>query len=235
MTKIAVCGDWHANLGFANQVLDHLAEKKVDTIFHVGDFGFLYHPNFVDNLTNKLESYGMHLYFCRGNHDDPLAYGYYDVHGFVRTSPINMTDRIIYMPDYSIYSLRDTEIMFLGGGFSIDKDYRIPGRDWWPEEVTTDPKMRVSIPNADIVISHDAPLSLDIPLRKIPEHLEKESNENRERVERAVERSGARYVACGHYHTRHRGQATSIGATVDVLGHDGLSVRENYIIIQLPE
>lgn len=227
MTSIAICGDWHANLGFAKQVVEKLAKEDVHTIFHVGDFGFLFEPYFVDNLNDYLEEHDMVLRFCRGNHDDPHGYGFYD-NGIIRIEPHHIASRIIYMPDYSTLELEGTTFMFVGGAFSIDRAYRLTNVDWWREELTT----IQSVPKADIIISHDAPLNFDMPLGKIPMHLELEANENRKLLQGAVRLSGADSVFCGHYHIRYMGYTTDGKTLVAVMGHDGMRVQDNYVILK---
>ena len=55
-------------------------------------------------------------------------------------------------------------VFTMGGGYSIDVAYRIPGRSWWPEEMPSDEEYAEAWENlkkhgnkVDVIISHAAP------------------------------------------------------------------------------
>jgi hypothetical protein len=82
-----------------------------DTTIQVGDMGI----GFNGVTKHPLPSLGRHWYI-RGNHDNPTL----------------CEQDILCIPDGS-YS-HAIKTMFIGGAESIDKDYRIPGLSWWPDE-----------------------------------------------------------------------------------------------------
>jgi len=88
------------------------------------------------------------ILWCDGNHED---------HWSLKNRKSNeIEEGIIYMPRGSIYTLPDgRNIMFMGGAFSIDKEYRRIGIDWFPEETITQ-KDLMGLPDVkvDVLISH---------------------------------------------------------------------------------
>jgi hypothetical protein len=54
--------------------------------------------------------------FIRGNHD----------------APHKCRNHELYLGDYGY--LEQDRLFYLGGAWSIDKDWRVPGESWWPEE-----------------------------------------------------------------------------------------------------
>ena len=71
----------------------------------VGDFGY----GFVDVPAIPLQHR-----FIRGNHDSPLA---------CRQSPNWIPDGVI-----------ENGVMYIGGAWSIDRDFRVEGVSWWRDE-----------------------------------------------------------------------------------------------------
>ncbi len=66
------------------------------------------------------------------------------------------------MPRGSTYTLPDGRvIMFMGGGDSIDKQFRKVGVDWFPEEIITQKDLN-DLPDikVDIFITHTCPVEL---------------------------------------------------------------------------
>lgn len=80
--------------------------------------------------------------FIRGNHD----------------SPFKCKRHQNYLGDFGVYK----DIFFISGAWSIDKDVRTPGYDWWSDEELTIVDFYKALElytkvKPDIVISHDCP------------------------------------------------------------------------------
>jgi hypothetical protein len=131
-----VVGDVH---GKYKRIHEIIREKdRHPYIVQIGDFGFDY-----DTLRNvdpdKFKIIG-------GNHDN-------------YNKIINIPH---YLGDYGYTSLNGVEFFYYRGAYSIDRQYRTIGIDWWPEE-------EVSIENfmkarelyrevkPEIVLAHDCP------------------------------------------------------------------------------
>lgn len=82
--------------------------READYSLQLGDFGFEY------DCLKEVDPNNHRLFF--GNHDNYLI----DV-------PHNIGD-------FGVHELGGVEFFFVRGGFSIDKKYRTPGLDWFPQE-----------------------------------------------------------------------------------------------------
>lgn len=141
MTKIRLIGDVHGKtLGYIS-LLD-----QVENSIQVGDFGIGFgtkgDPEFIDSMIDQMP--GNHR-FIRGNHDSPEA---------CKQSTHWIKDGLI-----------ENDMMFIGGGWSIDQQYRTAGRDWWPEEELSYVELDTLIGIYDfvrpkIMITHTAPISI---------------------------------------------------------------------------
>lgn len=164
--RILIVGDVHNEFGFLNELIN---KKKPDRIFCCGDFG--YWPGKARPLSDIKLQGTKELRWCDGNHEDfwQLAQRESD-----ETDP-----GIIYMPRGSTYTLPDGRvILFMGGAYSIDKQYRKLGYDWFPEETITQ-KDLMDLPDikVDIFITHTCPAELIHDVRKgYPEKGEEPSN-----------------------------------------------------------
>lgn len=157
--KIIVCGDIH---GEYNDIVYKITQRYKITdalVIFAGDCGFGFNrPNYYDNVYNKiksrLESSNIYMMFVRGNHDNP----YYFNECYINHP------RFITVPDYSVISCLDKNILCIGGAISIDRMYRLQsGKDnvYWSDEapVYSDNKLSVITDEFKItnVVTHTAP------------------------------------------------------------------------------
>ena len=68
-----------------------------------------------------------------------------------------------------VYIIDGKKIFTMGGAASIDKELRIPGQNWWSQEVPSYIEIENGINNlgrhgvkVDYVITHDVPASIDL-------------------------------------------------------------------------
>ena len=142
-------GDAHCSWGEINKIVNH---KKPDIILQCGDFGWW--PGHPDLDIAKLKLHNTQLYWCDGNHEN---------HESLKEWNEKLSHEIhsncFYMPRGRVLTLPDgRNVLFVGGGSSIDKHYRTPGYDWFPEEIITIRDFdKIPDVNIDIVISHTCP------------------------------------------------------------------------------
>jgi hypothetical protein len=149
--KIIVCGDVHGYFSILNNVIN---KQKPDIILQAGDFG--YWPGHCD--LRQLKNRATKIYFCPGNHENWDALD--------KITDYQIAPNVWYMPKGSVLSLEDgRNILFMGGADSIDKDWRTPGYDWFPQELINEVDMLKLPPigtKVDIVISHTCPKEFDM-------------------------------------------------------------------------
>lgn len=95
--------------------------------------------------------------FIRGNHDNPMECV---MHPY-------------WIPDGRL----ENGVMYVGGGLSIDKEYRIPGLSWWPEEELSIPHMQAMVDKfierkPRVMVTHDCPESVAVALMNNPVKLD---------------------------------------------------------------
>ncbi len=155
--KILVTGDIHMEFGRLNELIN---KKEPDLIICCGDFGYWPKVSWGAPLTNIKLQKTEKLLWCDGNHEDHWS--------LKERETDELAPGIIYMPRGSTYTLEDGRtIMFMGGAWSIDKQYRKIGVDWFPEEVITQSDL-MDLPDVkiDIFITHTCPNELVLDMIK---------------------------------------------------------------------
>lgn len=140
--SLLVIGDIHGEYDKYKKIIFTAAKMYIRTL-QLGDMGFDYRffgkydidPNF-------------HKFFG-GNHDN------YDI----------IESYISNIGDWGMTNHGDINFWFIRGGFSIDKQVRTPGRDWWLKEELSYKEMCECLQTykkykPEIVITHEAPCFL---------------------------------------------------------------------------
>lgn len=201
-----VAGDWHGDVPWMRAVVDAASASGAELILHVGDLAVLWpgrdKGKFDRRLQQRLELRDMHLVFVDGNHDNhhdlralPL-----DSHGLACVLP-----RIKYLPRGSRFNYRGLTIGGLGGAYSIDREWRTEGKDWWSEEdvAEEDVDRLVQGGPVDVLLMHDAPIGVRVKHDvDLPSSILDASLATRARLRRAVDALRPANVFAGHWHQR---------------------------------
>lgn len=139
--RITFIGDVH---GKTDQYQKKLRQKYTgQRTFQLGDMGigFSGTPGLHKDIMNS----GDHKWI-RGNHDDPAKCR-------------ELVDRG-YAGEYGY--IEDLNLFHLGGAFSIDYLWRVPGRSWWPDEELSYPELGKALDlyiqkKSRYVATHEAP------------------------------------------------------------------------------
>lgn len=163
--KIIVIGDLHGDWGSLNNLI---SRKHPDVILQCGDFGWwpkmeVTKPVLYGRqntwVLKGIKPHETKVYFCDGNHEQhpELCQD-----GLIH----EMYDNIYHASRGSILTLPDgRNVMFIGGADSVDKNHRILGHDWYPEENISLSQFDFIMnceDRIDIVVSHTCPASFDI-------------------------------------------------------------------------
>jgi hypothetical protein len=243
--KIAFAGDWHADAPYALTAVNWAKDQGVDTMVHVGDFGYRFvdgfSASFIRSLTDELKKLDMQLYFVDGNHDN---------HEFLASLPTEfngtrkVTEQVVYMPRGLRWTWGELDFLALGGAYSVDKPRRIPGQSWWPGETISyaDYQKAVDGGKVNILISHDCPDGVAIPgLHHGVEFFGQEqidiANHARMPLTNAVIETEPNAVFCGHFHVRHSEtiQYEVHDFDVHILNCNGNAYTENMYVATLEE
>ena len=123
-------------------------------VIQVGDLGFSHKipKEWPKNL-------GFDTYAIAGNHE---------VHPWLDqfTEVTEVADRLFFVPRGTVMELEGKRIGFMGGAESVDRAYRAPGIDWWPEERITEEELQrlFNLPKPlDLLVTHSPPAEV-VPL-----------------------------------------------------------------------
>lgn len=111
----------------------------------VGDFGIGFDSVYWHDSVNEWMKKNPGHRFIRGNHDDP-----------------DLCEAMAgYIPDGTV----EGDIMYIGGAWSIDYAYRIPGVSWWPDEELSVTEFNNAIDlyrsaKPRVMITHDCPTQI---------------------------------------------------------------------------
>lgn len=153
--SIILVGDIH---GRFDQLILKINRANITdaNIIQVGDFGLGF-QSFEDDhtmlfgLNEYLISRNCKLYVIRGNHDNP---SYWSNSSFEFSN-------IVLVPDYTVLTIDNKKILFVGGAISIDRKYRQQSKGgYWEEEVFSydqDKLDKLDLTNLDWVVTHSAP------------------------------------------------------------------------------
>ena len=217
--QLWICGDIHGELSGLVRNAVNCGISCADVLV-VGDFGVGFgRPKSMDVAYGKvratLEKNDICIYTIRGNHDNPAFFD--GKHDF---------DRLHFLPDHSIVELCGKRIYPVGGAVSADIDLVDPlsrksrrmindslikfgssKRVWWPDEAPM--QFAEGLPEtADIVVSHEAPLSFDPPLMQA-DHMRDETWQkivkSRKYLDYVLQTVKPVLWFYGHYHSHFEG------------------------------
>lgn len=227
---LVVVGDIH---GEFSELLWRIKTKKIeDTTFIIaGDCGIGFDKSLSDiyrrkRFDKKLGDSGNTILCIRGNHDDPKYFKYPDFIDFPCLKTVS---------DYSHLTWGDRKILIIGGGISVDKEWRLKEEEktgkkcWWEDEgITRDSEGDLLDRKEDIIISHMAPICFGPSLVRLPEtpwETWAAERSDREYLSTILKETRPEMWIFGHYH-----KSTS-GFYEDCLWR-GLDIMEMYGIRQ---
>ena len=160
-----VTGDTHGEADRFEKIRDQYRLTEGDLLIVAGDFGCVFGlgPSDEQKL-DMLEALPYTVLFIDGNHECfPKLYAYPEERW--RGGRIHRVRRnVLHLMRGQVYDLDGVSVFTMGGGYSIDAAFRVPGRSWWPEEMPSDAEYAEAWANlkkhgnrVDVIISHAAP------------------------------------------------------------------------------
>lgn len=222
MNRVFVTGDTH---GSQQGDLDKLTSRrfpegkeltKDDFVIVAGDFGFLWSPVASDSEKNKykwFEEKPWTTLFIDGNHEnfnrlDALP----DVEMFDGVVG-KVNDSIYHLRRGYVYEIAGRSIFTFGGGYSIDKNGRLPDVEWWEREMPSKSEYDRGLKSlaeyknkVDYIITHSCSNNMFLELSDEYNMFYKIEGEEQLRdfldiIELLVERKHWYY---GHFHEDHK-------------------------------
>ncbi len=207
---VAIAGDWHGSSAWATKMIRaiHNGHPEVTTVLHLGDFwSSTAMLVAVDRACN--ESGIERVLVTLGNHElwgtlTPMLDAQPE-------EPIRLSQRVLALPRPYRFWIGETSVLSLGGAASVDRGWRIPGKEWWPDECITDAMVEEAIAGGpvDAMLTHESPAGSPVPavrrvLRTNPLGLTRqardESRDSRIQVSRVWDAVRPRNLFHGHMH-----------------------------------
>ena len=189
-----------------NKTLDNLTTR--DFLIVTGDFGAVWDNGAHDKAV--LDFYSRQTYitlFLDGNHENFDLLNSYPVEEWHNGRIHRITDKVFHLMRGQIYDLENLSIFTFGGGLSIDKEYRIPGYSWWPEEEPSDEECLNALSNLkirnnliDIILTHSAPKVLVQNHLAMRHNLIRITSKTESFLNSIMVTVRYRHWYCGHYH-----------------------------------
>jgi len=172
-----VTGDTHGEIG--RFIHEEEPIQKVltsgDKLFVAGDFGYLYYSDGIRRVREEedldfLAKKPYQILFIDGNHENFDILNEYPVEEWcggkvhvIRRDALG-EPKVIHLMRGQVFEIEGKKIFTFGGGYSIDKEDRLEGRSWWPQEMPTDAEMKEAGINlakhgykVDWILTHAAP------------------------------------------------------------------------------
>lgn len=166
--KFLVTGDFHGELArLSRAVIPYERLTCWDYLIEAGDFGMVFHHNDLRDQA-RLDwieaNFPGQLVFVDGNHEDHPALAGFPVVDYFGGRAHKLRSNVHHLMRGEVYDVDGFKIFAFGGGHSIDKYRRIPGVDWWPEEMPSDEEYENALKNlekhhysVDLIVTHVPP------------------------------------------------------------------------------
>ncbi len=144
------------------------ALKKSDYLIICGDFGGVWDGSKEEKHWLKwLKEKNFTTLFVDGNHENFEMLNSLPIVAFGNSYVHKVDDGIFHMMRGGVYTIDNKRIFTFGGAASHDKEHRIEGKNWWPEELPSDREYKIAEENlakcnfeVDYIITHSAPESV---------------------------------------------------------------------------
>jgi predicted phosphodiesterase len=236
---LAVAGDWHGDLGWALKAVRSAAREGVSKLLHVGDFGLDWpgakRGRYEARLNKSLQELGMTLIVSGGNHDNWETLESLPVES---DGLATFRSNIRVLPRGGRTQIEGLVVGALGGAFSVDREHRTEGKNWWRNEEPTpeEAQMLIVAGPVDVLITHDAPAG--VPLRgelELSPEIRLMAERTRLLLRTVVDALAPAHVLCGHWHQRRIHELThedGCVSRVDVLNKE--NSREGNAVLVWP-
>ena len=196
---IAFIGDTHQLFDELEKIVEELP-SEVTHVFQVGDL--VLRPHVPAQARAQWRPMARPVSFIDGNH-----HYYPTTRGL--TSPTVLRPGLTFLPRGTILRVDERRIGFLGGADSVvDRAWRTPGVDWWPDEAISEADRarwaRVAPGEIEILVTHTPPASITTAMTGQPPH------PSAVVLEEIWEQLGYPELICGHMHEHYEDDGVEV-------------------------
>ena len=167
-----ITGDTHGTLDLVKVVKffsEHEDEyDENDYLIICGDVGVCgFDPDMEKETRRILRELPVTVLFIDGNHEHHERLNAIPVDEWMGGKVHFIESKIIHLMRGQVYEIDGTTFFTFGGAYSVDKNMRTEGIDWFPEEIPTRQEYEEGLDNleacdnrVDYIISHTAPFEV---------------------------------------------------------------------------
>lgn len=204
---IWITGDTHTPHDIAKLSSRKFPEGKQltrdDFLIVAGDFGGVWHGTSADDYyLDWFEDKPWTTLFVDGNHENFPSLNRYPVETQYGGRTHQIRDHVHHLMRGEVFFLGDKTIFAMGGAASHDKECRIPGLSWWPEELPSHEEYLHAENNllscdyeVDLIVTHCAPTRI---MRSLNAWYEADPLTNW--FDHLMEKANYKHWYFGHYH-----------------------------------
>lgn len=221
--RVICLGDIHGELQLIYQFIKRFAIRKA-TILSVGDFGYSFTNERLNELNNYLLKTKNYLLINRGNHDNPKNHYPFQYTHKQGREYLEAFSNLEFVEDYKELTINNLNYLFIGGATSIDRRKREKNISYWEAEkisysldfnIKSQDNLNTLVHwrnTIDVVISHTAP-TLFSPQTLNPSchhyikadpNLTEELEFERRYLQNIFDYIRVKYWAHGHFHIANR-------------------------------
>ena len=162
---IVLISDIHGDPEILNTIIQTEKMNKDDVLIVCGDFGLVFNGSKRENnALDKLDTLGTTICYVDGNHESFELLKSYPCEKWNGGTVHRIRENILHMMRGQVYNIESKKIFTMGGASSEDKQIRIPGKNWWREEIPSVRECDEAVKNlknngcrVDYIITHQAP------------------------------------------------------------------------------
>ncbi len=226
---IYITGDTHGELDIRKLNSKRFPQQRTmtkdDYVVILGDFGLIWDESKEELYwRNWLAVRNFTTLFIDGNHENFDLLKQYEVVDWHGGKVQFINNNIIHLMRGQVYQLDGKTIFTMGGGTSIDKKYREPGKSWWPEELPTGYEYEEALNNlekhnwsVDYVFTHTISNKMMTFMR-----YQREESELSDFLDLIEEKITFKHWYFGHFHADHQVKPNYRLLYMEVIPIDGV-------------
>lgn len=209
--RVWVIGDLHGNARWVQMLFPAMRrhDPSLRTVLQLGDYGFDHAQPGTGTVDFWAKRAGIErVLVTLGNHEEWNHITAAQEH--VPGMAIRVSEVVWLLPRPFRFKIAGREVLSLGGASSVDKAFRIAGKDWFEDELITERMEAAAVAGgpADLILTHESPAiavpEVQLLLTNNPHEFPPEalaaSAAQRARVQRVADAALPRLHMHGHMH-----------------------------------
>jgi len=151
---IYLTGDTHRTVNIEKLKPSHFKIQKnltkEDYLIICGDFGGVWDKSKISEQC--IEFHNTRNYttlFVDGNHENFDLLNSYPVTKWKGGKVHQIAEHVYHLMRGQVFEIDGFKFFTMGGGISVDKEFRMPGRTWWPQEDLSCEEIEEAVKNLD--------------------------------------------------------------------------------------